>query len=287
MNDILRGENATQPITLSWMLAYDNDPSAVNLVQSSYEIEVKNSLMVASFGGASELNQKRSALRFPLRSAGARFDWRVRVQLSNGANTTWSATNAFEVEPSGPFEGVQWIGSEGQLRLKDGFIAPAQFARATLRVSGVGAFYSFINGKRVGQNFMDPPVYSKTVYYQTFDVMNLIKAGARNDVGALIGIYKFGYDDLWCNQTKFGPRGCKALILSLVAEFANGTSVTLASTSSAKRWETRGGPIAYDHLFHGETYDARIEIDWAGKRTSEWTAAWERRLLPQHQRGSK
>lgn len=53
-----------------------------------------------------------------------------------------------------------------------------------------------------GINVMDPPqtVYSKTVLYTTFDITSLLNAGAVNDVGALLGNYKWGYTDQWCNM---------------------------------------------------------------------------------------
>ena len=61
--------------------------------------------------------------------------------------------------------------------------------------------------RRVGRNVMDPPqsVYSRRVYFSTFDIAPLLRApGQRNDVGAVLGNYKWGYDDLWCNMTAGG-----------------------------------------------------------------------------------
>ena len=108
--------------------------------------------------------------------------WRVRVWLSSApaSPTAWGCGPAlFDTAPGkGTFPGTsKWVGGGGQLRSLHGLTLPrGSIARAEARVSGVGAFYLFINGRKVGQNIMDPPqtVYSKTVLYSTFDVPKLI-----------------------------------------------------------------------------------------------------------------
>ena len=200
------GLNTTRAVTLAWMLAYDDDrddSGSKNLMQTSYEVETFIMNRVDNKGRRTEWKsgrigsneQRVEALPLAI-LPGERVEWRVRATLSNGAVTPWSGANRFESEPTSPFQGLKWLGGGGQMRLTAGFIAPSDMEKATLRVSGVGAFYAFINGKRVGQNFMDPPqsVYSRTVYYQTFDVTDMLIAGTTNNVGALLGNYKFGYD---------------------------------------------------------------------------------------------
>jgi len=56
-------------------------------------------------------------------------------------------------------------------------------------VTGVGSFYFFVNGNKVSDHVMDPPqtVYSKTVLYSTFDIASMLKPGADNTFGALLG----------------------------------------------------------------------------------------------------
>jgi len=55
-----------------------------------------------------------------------------------------------------------WIGGGGQLRATKGLPLPigkraAGVVEARAYVAGVGAFYLFVNGERVGGNLMDPP----------------------------------------------------------------------------------------------------------------------------------
>jgi hypothetical protein len=59
---------------------------------------------------------------------------------------------------------------------------------------------------------------------------------------------------------------CQTLKLMAVANFTDGTSLT---TGSDLTWKARNGPITYDHLWHGEIYDANREVaDWASSELS-------------------
>ena len=101
---------------------------------------------------------------------------------------------------------------------------------------------------------------TERVLYVAFDLTNVLKAGASNAIGALLGNYKYGYLDIWCNSTAAGatfeqPGGpCQTFRLQLVVTLTDGSSVTLGSDPAT--WRATNGPITYDHLWHGEIYDA-------------------------------
>jgi alpha-L-rhamnosidase len=73
-----------------------------------------------------------------------------------------------------------------------------------------------------------------------------------------------------------GPDGCRAFIFKLELTMDDGTIVEhVTSPAAAGPWAGRQSPIVWDHLFHGETYDARLEIeDWASPEgvvdASDW-----------------
>ncbi len=125
--------------------------------------------------------------------AGSVYHWRVRVSMSPQQTWTPFCTSSFETAPaSAVFPGTsQWIGGGAQLRSIKGIDLPqgptVKFARAY--ATGVGAFYLFVNGQRVGDHVMDPPqsVYSKTIWFDTFDISQYLRVG-RNDFGALLGV---------------------------------------------------------------------------------------------------
>lgn len=127
-------------------------------------------------------------------------------------------------------------------------------------LAGMGAFYMFLNGAQVDDHILDPPqtVYSYRVLYSTFDITPSLRAGI-NVIGVMLGNYKFGYTDVWCNMTMAnGPRGCQTFIAFVNITYEDGSSYTY--TSNIHDWVGRNGPVVWDHLFHGETFDARLNL---------------------------
>ena len=62
-----------------------------------------------------------------------------------------------------------------------------------------------------------------------------VSSGEVNHVGALLGNYKWGYTDVWCNMTESGgPNGCRALALRLVVEYASAQEDTVLTTFAAE-----------------------------------------------------
>lgn len=213
------------------------------------------------------------------------YGWRVRVWLSSApaTPTQWgcgdsSARAVFDTAPAAAvFPGKNlWVGGGGQLRSKQPLELPAgKIVRARAFATGVGAFYLYVNGERVGLNVMDPPqtVYSKTILYNTFDVASLLKPGEQNHIGVLLGNYKWGYTDQWANMTHAGgPDGMRAAMLSVYVTMEDG-STHATDTRSPSLWEARTGPVIWDHFFHGETFDASLDPEWT-------TAASDRQRLP-------
>ena len=60
--------------------------------------------------------------------------------------------------------------------------------RATAYVSGLGHFDMFLNGEKVGNNFLDPgwTKYDKCALYVTFDLAGQLKLGG-NAIGVMLG----------------------------------------------------------------------------------------------------
>ena len=192
------------------------------------------------------------------------YTWCANVETSSGDNLTGCLD--FETAPSPQtFPGAaQWIGGGGQLRSTTGLVLTTKPKKARAFVSGVGAFYLYVNGEKIGNQVMAPlqSVYPKTIYYSTFDITDVLTAGT-NTIGAVLGNVKWGYDDLWCNMTAAGgPDGCRAFVVRIEADGE------VLDTSDVSTWEARTGPITWDHFFHGETFDATVPWDWGVKSSS-------------------
>ena len=282
--------------TLSWQLHHDEH--ARDLRQQSFELRVSQRLP----DGGTELAWESSRVYSSVHEAQvpvllrhqSEYEWQVRVwhekrvaahgnslyELASAPEpqaSDWSEPHAFETlvsDLSWEDANASWIGGGNMLR--GGFEVPATKTVKSARayVSGLGAFYLYVNGERIGDHIMDPgqTVVTERVLYVSFDITEALKPGT-NTLGGLLGNYKYGYLDIWCNSTAAGetfgnPGGaCQTLKLMVTANYTDGTST---STGSDLSWKARNGPITYDHLWHGEIYDANREIEgWASAPLAE------------------
>lgn len=128
---------------------------------------------------------------------------------------------------------------------------------ASVSICGLGQYEFFINDKKVGDYFLDPgwTMYNKRLYYNTFDVTDMIKkqkAGSEVNLSVILGggMYDIpvkGYHKM------AGSCGAPKLLLSLNIVYADGTTETVNSEDS---WTAEEGKIRYNSIYGGETYDA-------------------------------
>jgi alpha-L-rhamnosidase len=208
-----------------------------------------------------------SALSLPIRSL---------------AKTDVSASDLFQASDWT----AQWIGRNNPPTVpKLGQQAPApllrkeftlehSIAKATLRICGLGFYEAFINGHRVGDQVLDPPptVYNQTALYATFDVSDLLQAGA-NAIGVTLGRGYFAATaDDGFNLGSAPWRNEPRLLLQLDITYRNGQTIRIVSDGS---WQMADGPIL-DSLTFGENYDARLEqTGWTlpGFNAASWIAS--------------
>ena len=139
---------------------------------------------------------------------------------------------------------------------------------ALLFASAAGLYDAYINGQKANRDVLDPgrSEYDKRIMYQCADVTGLLKTG-KNAIGAVLGRgWYIG---------AYSPYGGKypAFICKLVIEYENGNRQIVCSDGTWKY--TLDGPILYDDIFNGETYDGRRELTgWAdaGYDDSAWIA---------------
>lgn len=254
------------PLRFSWTLQND----AQGAVQSSYVVNITaadtgelvwTSGETASSDPVAIVDVSNSSLNLNLSTA-TRYQWAVVATMLPQNEATVACTGSFETAPArSVFPGsAKWIGGGGLLR-RSFDIGPdaSQVASARAYVTGLGSFYLLFNGNRdpVGENVMDPiqTVYSKRVVYETFDVADSLQGGV-NEVGLLLGNYKLGYNNMWCDMIAAGgPNGCRAAMINVVVIFKNGTRLHVDSSNPAD-WTAEPGPVAWDHFFHGETFNA-------------------------------
>lgn len=155
------------------------------------------------------------------------------------------------------------------------FVLDGTVRQAALHVCGLGYFVARLNGQRVGDHVLDPAVsqYDKRVLYVTHDVTGLLRPGL-NAVGMVLGNgwYNCHTEGFW-GLEKAPWRDYPKLILELEAELESGAIVRLISDGT---WRVAEGPVRFDGLRNGETYDARAEIpgwDLPGFDDQAWEKA--------------
>ena len=219
-----------------------------------------------------------------------RYFWRVRVWDEQDRPSAWSREGEFRLAPRADFFDARWIGAitnqdacfpEGRIyegaRLKKAkaawdavdslawrsiclrkdFTASRRVASATAYVCGLGHYELTLNGTKVGDGEFTPLIsdYDKTVYYNTYDVTDLVKPGA-NAAGVLLGngFYNvMGGGRYRKLQVAFGA---PTLLFQLVIDYADGTREVVKSGAD---WKYALSPITFNTLYGGEDYDARLE----------------------------
>ncbi|MDD5727009.1 MAG: family 78 glycoside hydrolase catalytic domain, partial [Victivallales bacterium] len=129
-------------------------------------------------------------------------------------------------------------------------------AKAEVYICGLGYYELYLNNRKVGDHVLDPVVsqYDKHVRYVVYDVTKYMLAGD-NVIGVILGNgwYNCHTPVAWGFE-KAAWRDYPKLLLQIKV---NGQIIL----SSDESWKISSGPIIFDSLRNGETYDARKELD--------------------------
>ena len=153
------------------------------------------------------------------------------------------------------------------------FTLAKPIVQATAYICGLGQYELTLNGRRVGDDQIDPPWtnYRKTCMYATYDVTGMVRRGP-NALGVMLG--NGMYNVPAGRYTKFrGTFGPPKLIMQLRLELADGSVRWIVSDEN---WKTTPGPITFSCTYGGEDYDAKLDPPgWRkpGFDDSTWTAA--------------
>jgi hypothetical protein len=145
--------------------------------------------------------------------------------------------------------------------------------RALIHVCGLGQHLLYLDGRPVGDHFLDPPWtdYDKTLHYVTHDVTALLRPG-RHALGVMLGK---GFYNTLGDRRIHGVDTRHPLRLWLQAHlwYQDGSEEILITDD---QWKTAPGPITHCAILGGEDFDARLEpVNWAkpGFDDRDWSAA--------------
>ncbi len=142
--------------------------------------------------------------------------------------------------------------------LRKEFTVNKQVTRATVHLSGLGLSELYVNGCKIGNQVLSPPLtdYTKRVHYLTFDVTPQINQG-QNALGVWLGNGRF-YAPRGAVPIPTASYGYPMLLLQLSIDYADGSRDVIVSDTSWKL--TTNGPILANNEYDGEQYDARREM---------------------------
>ncbi|MDF2566644.1 MAG: alfa-L-rhamnosidase, partial [Oscillospiraceae bacterium] len=139
--------------------------------------------------------------------------------------------------------------------------------RAKVFSSALGVYEMYINGNRVGEDYLAPgwTDYDKRVAYQGYDVTNLLQSGKSNIFGVRLapGWYN-GRIGITSGASHYGND--VAFIAKMLIEYSDGTSEVVVTDSTWKY--TTDTPLKSSDILDGEAYDARLQI---GDSPTAWS----------------
>ena len=176
---------------------------------------------------------------------------------------------------------AKWIGHEfdddvlvGKTRLaarylRKDFVLKYEVSEARLYVSGMGVYSAYLNGREIAPEELLKPTlswYSKRVYFNTYDVTEMLQQGD-NAVGIILegGRYtSLRYNAAnpnWDGTDHVFGFGTPRLLLQLEVTYKDGQKETIVSDETWKI--TNRGPIRTANEWDGETYDENFDLgDW-------------------------
>ena len=176
---------------------------------------------------------------------------------------------------------AKWIGHEfeddvlvGKTRLaarylRKEFALKNEVSEARLYVSGMGVYSAYLNGQEIAPDELLKPTlswYSKRVYFNTYDVTEMLQQGD-NAVGIILegGRYtSLRYNAAnpnWDGTDHVFGFGTPRLLLQLEVTYKDGQKETIVSDETWKI--TNRGPIRTANEWDGETYDENFDLgDW-------------------------
>ncbi|MCI6464180.1 MAG: glycoside hydrolase family 78 protein [Faecalicatena sp.] len=140
------------------------------------------------------------------------------------------------------------------------FSISRKIRRARLYATGVGLFEAYLNGEKLGEEYLAPYMnnYEKNIQVMTFPLDDALKVDQENTLEILLGkgwyMGTFGLD---MQKENYGNR--MAAIAELHLEYEDGTSECICTDES---WEYYGSDIEDSGIYFGEILNRTL---WDGK----------------------
>ncbi len=193
-----------------------------------------------------------------------KYYWAVRIWDSKGKESPLSKIASFE---TGMMHVKNWQGNwihdtddisvKAAPLFRKTFPLSRNIKKARVYIAAAGLYELFINGRRVGDHYLDPMYtrFDRRNLYVTYDVTSLVKEG-KSAIGVLLGNgwYNHQSSSVW-NFDKAPWRERPKFCLDLRITYNDGTIETI---STDKSWKTALSYITFNSIYTGERQDARL-----------------------------
>jgi len=162
-----------------------------------------------------------------------------------------------------PADIATWKPTEKELRatnkkshpaplLRKRFDVTKPFQSARISICGLGLYELHLNGTKVGDRVLDPAqtTYDKRAFVVVHDVTHLLHGGT-NAVGVMLGNGFYGQNISFGGGLAYGPPRAR-----LVIEIGYNDG-SISRVESDATWKASNGPVLFDNIYLGETFDAR------------------------------
>ena len=184
---------------------------------------------------------------------------RVTVAADNGECA--SAVTTFETGKMDESWEASWICTAKEdtyhpIFFKN-FVLDGEVEKARLYVTGLGLYEVFMNGEKVGDEFLAPFYndYKKRVQYQTYDVTDCLKADNRIEIQLGNGWYKGRYG-LAGNSNVYGSY--MTALAEIHIDYKDGRRVVIATDDT---WQYKGSDVEASGIYDGEIINRQLWKD--------------------------
>jgi alpha-L-rhamnosidase len=290
----LKCESKTDPLgienaspSLRWQLA----STQRSVMQIGYRILVTDNMtsLGKNVGNIWDSKQVLSGASIQVKYAGKpliatkQYYWKVMLWDNKRNVSAWSKTATWQMGllANKDWKGATWIayekiadsninilptdgkkdkyqGNNVLPMLRKSFAISKAVKKASMFISGLGHFEMSINGKKIGDHFLDPgwTKYDKQALYVPFDVTTELMKGG-NAIGVMLGNGFYYVPPVSGRYRKLKSAfGYPKMICRLAIEYADGSREDVVSDQS---WKTAKSPITFSSIYGGEDYDANLE----------------------------
>jgi alpha-L-rhamnosidase len=277
----LKTENAQNPQGLSefkpkfsWQIkavTKNSKQTAYQLIVSSTEVNLKKN--IGDIWDSKKVNSPNSeniTFAGKVLEPTKKYYWKVKIWNEKAKVSAWSEAQYFVMGTLKKTDWIaNWIGkteSGGKpskaLDFQKEFKLAKRATKAKIFVTGLGAYYLTLNGKKVGNDYLATGMtqLSDTLYYQTYEIDPEAVSVGTNFISATVGNGWLGSGNNLVPNSILGD-GSNRFYFQLEFYFYDGSSQIIASDAS---WQVRNSATIVNSLYTGETLDGLAEYnkDW-------------------------